>query len=305
MTFSRSSRIFSIIRGRGTALRLPAGATARAWPLQIEKIPANATQGSVRGKYLAVHRTDAVLIKRRFDLGFGLDARKLLNLVLRQGFRRTDILADAVDLIDCDDEVLLAQQVLLQQHELHRSRRSPTRDEEPIHLADSAVGGLHAAVSGAHRQTPFQGRLPRSTGFHCCLSRRSRNPRSQRRSENWRPPGLGRSIVVQALASSTRTCFHERSRAGPVRPGVQLHAGSPSPKPSVIEGQRHEIPPSCPCSFGLHDDVRDRHRSPGSGPRRRDAPPTPSRQRTSASSGMSIILAPFDHDLYPVNQVSV
>ena len=30
--------IFSIIRGRGTALRLPAKATARAWPLQIEKI---------------------------------------------------------------------------------------------------------------------------------------------------------------------------------------------------------------------------------------------------------------------------
>jgi len=30
--------IFSVVRGRGTALRLPSGATARAWPLQIEKI---------------------------------------------------------------------------------------------------------------------------------------------------------------------------------------------------------------------------------------------------------------------------
>ena len=30
--------IFSMIRGRGTALRLPVRATARAWPLQIEKI---------------------------------------------------------------------------------------------------------------------------------------------------------------------------------------------------------------------------------------------------------------------------
>ena len=30
--------IFPIIRGRGTDLRLPARATARAWLLQIEKI---------------------------------------------------------------------------------------------------------------------------------------------------------------------------------------------------------------------------------------------------------------------------
>ena len=37
--FITNSVFLSIIRGRGTALHLPARATARAWPLQFEKIP--------------------------------------------------------------------------------------------------------------------------------------------------------------------------------------------------------------------------------------------------------------------------
>ena len=49
-------------------------------------------------QHSVVPRTDAVLIKRQFDLGSGLDARKLLNLVLCQ--LQTDcFLADAIDLI--------------------------------------------------------------------------------------------------------------------------------------------------------------------------------------------------------------